>query len=293
MRVWFFVMVGVLAIVLCGAAQAELAQGQVTTIGHPVLSVSGSGTVEVAPDTVLVTASVITEGESVAEARERNAQIAKRAMEAVEALKLKNVRTKTLNYTMERVTRDAEARLKVDPAKQYIPWKTTISDVQESNFHITFPVTLGYRAANSLTVRIQELPREELSDGAGKIIDALMAAGCNQIASVAYSLEKDRSDAMRGALAKAVKDAQMTAEAVAAAAGRKIVGIRSMRPSYGLQDQRGNVFLMMGAVVERGREERTPTSFTAGMLQLTAQVDIQYDLDYNPGDTQFLKAPAK
>jgi uncharacterized protein YggE len=292
MRVWFFLMVAAAAVAMCGAAQADLAQGEVTTIGHPVLSVSGSGTVEVDPDTVLVAASITTEGESVAEARERNAQIAKRAMQAVEALKLKNVRTKTLNYTMERVTRDAEAKLKVDPSKQYIPWKTTVSDVQESNFTIQFPVTLGYRAAKSLTVRIEGLPRDELSAGTGKIIDALMEAGCNQISKVSYSLEKDHEGAMREALVKAVKDAQATAEVVAAAAGRRIVGIRSIRPSYETRDEARNVMYAFADVAAKPMRERAPTLVSIGVLEISAQVDIQYELDYNPGDTQFLKAPA-
>jgi len=291
MRVYWSVAIGVAWLALGGAAGAEMVRGAVTTVGHPMLSVSGSGTVEVAPDTVRVTASVITEGATVAAARESNAQVARRAMGAIEALKLKNVSTKTLNYSMERVTRDADVRVKADLTKLDIPWKAAMTEAEYSSFSISFPVTLGYRAANSLTVRIQGVPREELSDGASRIIDALMAAGCNQITGVAYSLEQDHSAPMREALAKAVRDAQMTAEVVAAAAGREIVGIRNISPSYGMPMEMRNVQVAWDG--DRSRAEGTPTAFTAGMLELSAQVQVSYELDYNPGDTEFLEGPAE
>ena len=294
MRAWWAVMVVVALLGLSGAASAEMVQGQAMPVNHPMLSVSGSGTIEVSPDTLRVTASVITEGDTVEVARDRNAQIVQRALAGVKALKLTNTATKTLNYTMERVTRDATVGLKADPSKWDLPWKMPIVDAERSHFDISFPVTLGYRASNSLTVRIQG-SREKLSDGAGKIIDALMAAGCNQITSVAYTQEKDSTGPMREALTKAVKDAQMTAEAVAAAAGRKIVGIRNINPAYSRPAwEFSNVQVGYGA--GRGAyasAEAAPTSVTAGMLELTATVQISYELDYNPGDTEFIAAPGK
>ena len=295
MRAWWAVITMVVLLAWGGAASAEMVPGQATTVGHPMLSVSGSATVQVEPDTLRVTASVITEGDTVEVARERNAQIVTRAMAGVKALRLKDAATKTLNYTMERVTRDANVGLKADPSSWDIPWKTGILDAERSHFDISFPVTLGYRASNSLTVRIQG-GREKLSEGAGKIIDALMAAGCNQIMSVAYTLEKDTTGPMREALTKAVKDAQMTAEAVAAAAGRKIVGIRNISPGYSRPswEMRNVQAVYAGRGGYGGGEPAaTPTSVAAGMLEMTATVQVNYELDFNPGDTQFISAPGK
>jgi uncharacterized protein YggE len=288
MRTCMVVFVCILALFVGGAASAELVAKEVTQIPHPMLTVSGQGTVEVAPDTARVTAAVITEGDTVETARERNAQIIKRAMAAVDALKLPNVTTKTLNYTMERVTSDASVTLKIDPAKWDIPWKIAQPDVSQSNFRIGIPVTLGYRASNSLTVRIQGT-REELSDASGRIVDVLMEAGANSITSVAYSLEKDENTGMREALVKAVKDAQMTAEAVAAAAGRKIVGVRNISPSYIRPVSQVQVRARFEAAEAYGGG--TPTTVTAGMLEVTAQVSINYELDYNPDDLKFIPAP--
>ncbi len=222
----------VTVLLVSGRANAELVAGQATTVSHPMLQVSGTGTAQVAPDTVRVTASVITEGAIVDTARERNAQVVQRAMKAVEALKLRNVATKTVDYTMQRVTRDVHTNAKADLLSLDVPWKVTASQPEGLMYTLDLPVVLGYEAKNSVTVRVQGVPADELSASAGKIVDALMASGCNQITSVAYSLEQDQTAARREALVKAVKDAQMTAEVVAAAAGRKITGIRSISPSY-------------------------------------------------------------
>jgi len=288
MRVWLILLVALTALAAGAAASADMVMGQATAIPHPMLSVNGAGTVQVAPDTVRITASVITEGDTVETARERNAQTMQKLMDAVKALKLQNVTMRTLNYTLDRVTSEATVAVKVDLSKLNLPWKIGPSDLAESNFRIGVPVTLGFRASNSLTVRMQGT-REELSDGGGKIIDALMAAGANQITSFAYSLEKDNTAAMREALTKAVKDAQLTAEAVAAAAGRKIVGVRNISPSYvrPMPEMRQVQAPYAGVAAYAP----TPTPVTAGMLEVTANVQVNYDLDYNPGDTQFLPSP--
>jgi uncharacterized protein YggE len=94
---------------------------------------------------------------------------------------------------------------------------------------------------------------------------------------------------MREALTKAMKDAQTTAEAVAAAAGRKIVGIRNISPAYRLPDSYArNVQARYMGDVAAAQFAATPTSVTAGMLEMSANVQVNYELDYNPGDTKFL-----
>jgi len=40
-----------------------------------------------------------------------------------------------------------------------------------------------------------------------------------------------------------------------------------------------------------GEPAETPTSVTAGMLEMSANVQVSYELDYNPGDTEFLPVP--
>lgn len=286
MRILSVLTVGVALLTLCRIAPAAMVKGQATPVPHPTLSVTGEGTVEVAPDTARVTASIITEGESVEAARERNAQIAQKAMAAIKALNLPNAMTKTLNYTMERVTRDAHVNLKVDPDKWDLPWK--ISGAPTSGgFDLSVPVTLGYRASNSLTVRLQGMSRDEMSLATAKVIDTLMSAGANQITSVEYTLEKETRGTMRDALTKAVKDAQKTAEAVAEAAGRKIVGIDRISPSYSSPGG-PSVRYQQAMARDSYSGEGAATLLTAGMLQVKATVQITYQLDYNAGDTELV-----
>jgi uncharacterized protein YggE len=85
-----------------------------------------------------------------------------------------------------------------------------------------------------------------------------------------------------------VKDAQTTADVVAAAAGRKIVGIQSISPSYMPAAYYQN---RVQGVFGPAASEGTPTPLTSGLLEVTAQVQVNYELDYNPGDTEFLAAP--
>ena len=284
-RAWLLAVAVAVTVVLGGAAQAEMVAGQATMVPRPTLQVNGTGTVQVAPDTVRVTASIISEGSTVERARERNAQVAQRAMKAVEALKLRNVAMKTADYTMKRVTTSAHVGVKPDLTKMDIPWDMAVVKPQSDVYGIDIPVVLGYQATNSITVRVQGVPPDELSASASKIIDALMGAGTNEITSVTYSLEQDSSAARREALAKAVKEAQATAQVVADAAGRKIVGIRNISPAYWLGTIAQNR-VQSYANAAMGPETATPLA--TGSLEVSAQVQITYELEYNAGDTEFL-----
>jgi len=290
MRQFTVIAVCLVLMMLTSAVYAEMVQGEVTQIQHPTLNINGEGSVEVAPDTVRVTASVVTEGASVEVARERNAQIITKSMDAVKALNIKDIATKTLNYTMERVTQNTSAYFNFDAEKLDIPWNISNMELSEKRIHINWPITLGYRASNSLTVRVQGGTPDELSDAASKIIDALMASGTNQILSVEYTLEKDDGAARSQALEKAVKNAQSTADVVAAAAGKKIVGIQRISPSYSYPRYAQNTMMQRASFEYSGSDGSggTPTSVTAGMVTVTANVSISYNLDYNEGDTKMV-----
>lgn len=286
-RTWITMFLAAVFAGVGGLAWAELVSGQATAIPHPLLTVTGSGTVEVAPDTARVTASIVTEGKTVEEARERNAKIVEAALHAVKALNLAGLSTKTLSYTLERVSQNAFVNVKADLAELNLPWNLSGSSMQQPDFRISVPVTLGYQASNSLTVRMRGT-RQDLSAGSGRIIDALMRAGVNRIESVRYALETDEGAATRDALAKAVRQAQATAQAVAGAAGRKITGIKSIAPSYYQPQPEMTQAAFSRAAMAPGA---TPTAVTAGMLTIAATVQIVYELDYNPGDTEVVKAP--
>jgi uncharacterized protein YggE len=83
------------------------------------------------------------------------------------------------------------------------------------------PTIVGYRAGNTVVVRLDDL---ELL---GRVIDAGVAAGANQISGPSFSLADDTPQ-RREALARAVRQARVKAEAIAAAMGERIVAVRSV-----------------------------------------------------------------
>lgn len=234
------------------------------------MEVTGTGSILVAPDTVRVTASCISEGATVTNARTRNSQVVQTALRQVEALGLSNVGTRTLDYSMERMISTASVAVLMDPASWNLPWKVK----PEFEPRVEVPVTLGYRAKNSLTVVLRDLPPEALSQGAGRIVDALMAGGCNQISSVDFTLERGDQSVARQALVKAVEDAQATADAVAGATRRRIIGISSIRPSYDTRTMR-----------QSGPEGlEATTSITVGMVEIRAVVLVTFEFEYAPAE---------
>jgi uncharacterized protein len=77
------------------------------------------------------------------------------------------------------------------------------------------PTVSGYRAENSITVQTGEL------DLVGPLIDTAIGAGANRINSLNYSLRAD-SKVRSQAIAKAARDAQTQASALAEALGVKL-----------------------------------------------------------------------
>ena len=86
------------------------------------------------------------------------------------------------------------------------------------------PVVTGYQATNSVTVRFRDIAKS------GAILDALVAAGANQINGPTLTLDKPQA-AQDEARADAIKIARARAELYASAAGltvKRIVVINEM-----------------------------------------------------------------
>lgn len=154
---------------------------------HPGrITLSATGEVRSAPDMATVSAGVVAEAPTAAEALRAN------------------------NRQMNGVF-DALARAGIDRA-----------DIQTSNLSIN-PVwsnfdgnrerrITGYQATNTVTARVEDL------DTLGQTIDALVGSGANQIQGVNFMLE-DRDDAMRQARLAAVSELRELADLYAGALG--------------------------------------------------------------------------
>lgn len=151
------------------AMHAQMHQGRIT--------LSATGSVRAAPDMATVSAGVVTEAETAAEALSANS----RAMNQV--------------FTALRRAGVAEADIQTSNLQISPVWSGGYSsNGRESERRIT-----GYQATNTVTARVDDL------DALGETVDALVSSGANQLQGVNFMLE-ERDDAMDEARRRAVTE---------------------------------------------------------------------------------------
>ena len=160
------------------------------------ITVSGAGEAAAPPDTASVSVGVVTE-----------------AAEAGTAVSENNARVKTLFEAV----RDAGISER---------------DMQTQSFNVSprygrpqpggTPRIEGYRAANTVSVRIRDLNR------LGPVLDAMIRAGANQMNGVRFFIDKE-DDLLDEARRRAVSDARRKAEIYAGSAGVKLGKVLAIR----------------------------------------------------------------
>ena len=163
--------------------EAQTPQGP----GTPTLQTSGQGEVHVAPDRATVMLAVQTEATTAATAATSNARRLRAVLDTLRAVGLTAEQLSTLNYTVY---------------PRYAPNAST-------------PHVVGYTVTNSVRAEV-----ERIAD-VGKVIDAALAAGANEVSSLSF-YSSTEADARRRAIALAVQQARADAEALATAAGGKL-----------------------------------------------------------------------
>lgn len=148
---------------------------------------SGSGEAQISPDRATISIGVQTRALTAATAGADNARRQKAILDTLRALGLTSEQLSTVNYN-------------VSPEMQYSPNGTTP------------PKITGYTVSNTVRVDVRRL------DDVGKVIDAALAKGANEISSLQFFSSKADS-VRRVALASAVVSARADAEALAKAAG--------------------------------------------------------------------------
>lgn len=155
------------------------------------VTVIGDAQTKVAPDTAVMTFSVVTQNKQALNAQQENAQksaAVKAAVEAVAAAAKPEI--KTVEYNLS-------------PQQDYSNDSPKIS---------------GYEVKNTLTVSISDLTQ------VGAAIDAATKAGANSIEGIQFVL-RENSPAQGDALALAARQAMTKAEAIAQSLNGKIVRV--------------------------------------------------------------------
>jgi uncharacterized protein YggE len=172
-------------IVACLTSLPALAQSAPQSLPH-LLVVSGTGEVKAKPDQAMLSAGVVSEARSAAEALSANSRDMTNVFATLKRLGIPEKSIRTSNF-------------QVTP--QYPPY-----DSKQPHRII------GYQVSNTVSVTVDDL------DKLGPALDALVASGANNLGDIAFSIRHDKA-LMAEAREAAVKDATAKAETLARAAG--------------------------------------------------------------------------
>jgi uncharacterized protein YggE len=162
-----------------------------------LLTTNGTATVRVKPDSARVFFTVETYSGQLREARTENAQKTRKILEAIKALKIANLKTKSDNVIVDLVR-------------------------SQDRTPTTLPKLLGYHITNSFTVLVENEDAVKLGDFAAQILDAALENGVTGVSRVMF-FKKDEQALRREALTKAVETAMTNARALARGADEKIL----------------------------------------------------------------------
>lgn len=135
---------------------------------------------------------------------------------------------------------------------------------QPGGMVIQEPRIVGYQATNTVSIRSRDIKNF------GKVLDALVAAGANQVSGPSFQLA-DPSSANDEARVSAVRTARARADLYARAAGLRVVRIVSISESGGYAPPQP-----MYARAMKADAESTPIS--AGEVEATVSVVVQFEL---------------
>lgn len=227
----------VCALFLMSCSAAFAAPQQETP--RPTLSVDGQGTGTAAPDMATVTIGVTTQGKDAAKAQNDNAWVSNQIQAAVRGLGIKEKDIQTRNYS-------------------FYPNYSTDKDHRNE--------VTGYTVNNSVIVVVRDIKLT------GKVIDAALSNGANEINSLDFSAN-DTKAVRKVALLNAIQDARDKADIIAKGLGKRIVGIQNVSESTGYIETRRFGGNMLMAVA---KDAATPIA--PGSLSLTANVHIDFIL---------------
>ena len=179
--------IGLLMVLLALPSPAWGADG--TKPETPTLTVTGTGSLTVAPDTAFVTVGMETAGKSLAQAQRQNSAVMQKVMERVRALKIDKERIQTSSFT-------------VTPEYRPLPKRPSESPP-------TPPEIIGYRISNTVTVEVRDLEKVAM------VIEEALTAGANHFQGLQWSLRDEqptRLSALKMAAAKAREKATALSE---------------------------------------------------------------------------------
>lgn len=234
-----------LALTGCGTAPAGTSPVGAASASETAetVTVSASGTVRLVPDKATVSFGVTTQEQSAELAQSKNGEAVKKVIEVLigRGIEEKSIRTTYYSMYPQYDWSDGEQRI------------------------------IGYSASTTMTVQDQNI--EDL----GALLSACVAAGVNNVDNVAF-LCSGYDEAYRQALAQAVADSRLKAEALAQAAGRTLVEPVSITEGWQDSSARYGRNAEVPLAMQEAVDAAGP-SFQPGETEITANVTVTYRMN--------------
>lgn len=213
------------------------------------ISVSGQGTVTLAPDEATVDASIANNDASADRAVSQNnatyAAVVARLAQA--GVKKERIQTTFFNVSF------------VPPPEEVSPGPGNVLRPRPPSERY------GYIANRGLSITVSDVK------AAGRVIDALVTNPNVTVGNVAFGI-RDRRNAYRAALTRAVNDAQTQAQTLALAAHLRVIRLKSMQEGYASAPPVPMIRTMAAASAVA-----PPTEISPGSVNVSATVTLVYE----------------
>ena len=231
------------ALLLGAAAMPSAAVAQQSTINQTIagtrLDINASGDVTRVPDLAIISAGVVSKAPTATAAIQQTATRMARVREALRQAGIadRDIQTSSISLSPDYVYANNQP-----------------------------PKLNGYSASNQLTVRFRDIGRT------GKILDALVAQGANQINGPNLTIEHPEA-ALDEARAKAIAAGRARAELYARSLGLRVVRVVLVSESGGYAPPPPMPPMVMAA-----RAERDQTMIDPGEQKLQVSVSMTFEL---------------
>jgi hypothetical protein len=251
----------VIAAGLGSAAQAQLPpSGPTLQPGETLLALTAEGQSRRVPDLAMFSAGVVTQGKTAGEAVSSNSA---RMDAVVRSLKRagiedRDIQTSALSLQPRYSNPEQEAQLRARINREpYVP--PAQAEAQK---------IIGYEARNTVQVRVRRLGEM------GRTIDALVAAGANQVDGPSFTMEEPRV-ALDEARVEALTEARHRADLYARTAGLRVARIISITEGGGYYPV---PIVAVGRAAAAPPPPAPPSPVAPGELTLGVSVSVQFAL---------------
>ncbi|HEY4202782.1 MAG TPA: SIMPL domain-containing protein [Devosiaceae bacterium] len=211
------------------------------------ISIQGHGEVSGTPDTAIINSGVTTQGATARDALDANT---KAMTDLIATLKAAGIDEKDIQTS----------GFSVNPNYVY-------SDQRDANGYTKPPQINGYQVANTVTVRVRDLP------SLGTVLDKAVSVGANTINGINFSVS-DPSKLYDEARKAAFADAKEKADLYAGVAGVNLDRVLSISEQQNFS-QPPQPFMMKAA---RADAPSTPVPVQAGELTFAVDVAVSWEL---------------